>query len=309
MPRPIRIGTRSSPMAVHQAEQVVTDIRTHAPHLSTELVKITTSGDMWMGDLSALGGKGAFIREIDRALLDDEIDLAVHCLKDIPGDVPPPAATTLAAYLAREDIADAAITATGTSLADLPEGAVVGTSSVRRAAQLRLRFPHLVVAPLRGNANTRLARLDEGHYDAIVLAMSGLHRLGLTGRVTQVLPLDVMCPPVGAGIIALQCRTTDADLRALAAQLADADTTRHATAERTMLHTLQGHCNSPIAGYASTEDHGALSLRAMVFNPDGTHWLDAHEWGTTEDPTALGVSVGAALLRKGARTLIDATQQ
>ncbi|MGH3977971.1 MAG: hydroxymethylbilane synthase, partial [Pseudonocardiaceae bacterium] len=252
MPRMIRIGTRSSPMAVHQAEQVTAGLHAHAPHLDIELVKITTSGDMWMGDLSVLGGKGAFIREIDRALLDDEIDLAVHCLKDIPGDVPPPAGTALAAYLPREDIHDAAITATGTNLADLPEGAVVGTSSVRRAAQLRLRFPQLAIAPLRGNANTRLARLDEGHFDTIVLAMSGLHRLGLTDRVTQVLPLDVMCPPIGAGIIALQCRTTDTDLRALAAQLADADATRHATAERTMLHTLQGHCNSPIAGSAST---------------------------------------------------------
>jgi len=305
MPRQIRIGTRSSPMAVHQAEQVSAGLLAHDPDLDIELVKITTSGDMWLGDLAKLGGKGAFVREIDRALLDDQIDLAVHCLKDIPGDVPPPAGTVLAAYLAREDIRDAALTRTGAALAELPEGAVVGTSSVRRGAQLRLRFPHLAIAPLRGNANTRLVRLDEGHFDAIVLAMSGLHRLGLTDRVTEILPLDVMCPPIGAGIVVLQCRTTDEHLRALAAHLADADATQHAIAERTMLHTLQGHCNSPIAGYASTEPHGALSLRAMVFSLDGRQWHDAHEWGTAEDPAALGVSVGAALLRKGARNLID----
>lgn len=219
--------------------------------------------------------------------------------------MPPPAGTTFVAYLAREEIRDAAIARTGKTLADLPEGAVVGTSSVRRAAQIRLRFPHLAIAPLRGNANTRLARLDEGHFDAIVLAMSGLRRLDLTDRVSEVLALDVMCPPIGAGIIVLQCRTTDHRLRQLAGRLADAETTCHATAERTMLHTLQGHCNSPIAGYASTEPHGALSLRAMVFSLDGSHWLDAHEWGPADDPAALGVSVGAALLRKGARNLID----
>ncbi len=308
MPRLIKIGTRASPMAVHQAEQVTADLHAHDADVSVELVKITTSGDMWLGDLSKVGGKGAFIREIDRALIDEEIDLAVHCLKDIPGDVPPPAGTTFAAYLAREDFRDAAITRTGKSLADLPEGAVVGTSSVRRAAQIRLRFPHLAIAPLRGNANTRLARLDDGHFDAIVLAMSGLHRIGLTDRVSEVLPVEVMCPPIGAGIIVLQCRTTDHKLRELAGQLADVDTTRHATAERTMLHTLQGHCNSPIAGYAGTEPHGALSLRAMVFSLDSSHWLDAHEWGPADDPAALGVSVGAALLRKGARNLIDPAQ-
>lgn len=304
MPRLIKIGTRASPMAVHQAEQVAADLHSHAPDVSVELIKITTSGDMWLGDLAKLGGKGAFVRDIDRALLAEEVDLAVHCLKDVPGDVPPPAGTTFAAYLAREDIRDAAITRTGTRLADLPEGAVVGTSSVRRAAQIRLRFPHLAIAPLRGNANTRLARLDEGHFDAIVLAMSGLHRLGLTDRVSEILALEVMCPPIGAGIIVLQCRTADRQIRRLAGQLADVEATRHATAERTMLHTLQGHCNSPIAGYASTEPHGALSLRAMVFSLDGSQWHDAHEWGTADDPAALGVSVGAALLRKGARNLI-----
>ncbi|MCA1673625.1 MAG: hydroxymethylbilane synthase, partial [Actinobacteria bacterium] len=132
-----------------------------------------------------------------------------------------------------------------------------------------------------------------------------LHRIGLTGRVSEVLPVEVMCPPIGAGIIVLQSRTTDHTLRELAGQLSDAETTHHATAERTMLHTLQGHCNSPIAGHASTEPHGALSLRAMVFSLDGSQWHDAHEWGTADDPVALGVSVGAALLRKGARNLID----
>ncbi len=177
---------------------------------------------------------------------------------------------------------------------------------MRRAAQIRLRFSHLTVKPLRGNVNTRMTHLDEGQCDAVILAMSGLCRVGFADRVTEVLPLDVMCPPIGAGIIALQCRVADDDVRALAAQLGDPETTRHAIAERTMLHTLQGHCHSPIAGYASTEAHGALSLRAMVFSLDGRRWLDVHEWGPADDPAVLGVSVGAALLRKGARELLDA---
>jgi hydroxymethylbilane synthase len=305
MARLIRIGTRSSPMAVHQAEQVAAALGALDSDATCELVKITTSGDLWMGDLSRLGGKGAFVRQIDRAMLDDEIDLAVHCLKDIPGDVPPPPGIVFAAYLAREDSHDAVISRIHKPLAELPAGSVIGTSSVRRAAQLGLRFPHLTVKPLRGNVHTRMKRLDEGSYDAVILAMSGLCRVGFTDRVTEVLPLEVMCPPIGAGIIALQCRADDDDIRALAAQIADPEATRYAIAERTMLHTLQGHCHSPIAGYASTEIHGALSLRAMVFSLDGSKWLDAHEWGSPDEPAVLGVSVGAALLRKGARELID----
>ncbi len=304
--RTIRIGTRSSPMALHQAEQVAAGLETVDPGVTTDLVKITTSGDQWMGDLSALGGKGAFVREIDRALLDGGVDLAVHCLKDIPGDVPTPEGLTFAAYLRREDVHDAVISRTGTPLAELPPGALTGTSSVRRAAQLRLHHPHLQIKPLRGNVNTRLMRLDEGHFDAIIAAVSGLYRVDQADRITEILPVDTMCPAVGAGIIALQCRAADDEIRALAAALGDADTTRQAIAERAMLHALQGHCNSPIAGYATTEPSGKLSLRGKVFSLDGSQWLDSHHWGVPEDPAALGFFVGADLLRQGARAIIDA---
>jgi len=306
MPRTIRIATRSSPMALHQAEQVATALEARDPAVSTELVKVTTAGDRWMGDLAKLGGKGAFIKEIDRALFDDQADLAVHCLKDIPGDVPVPDGLAFAGYLPREDVHDAVISRSGARLAELPDGSVVGTSSVRRAAQLRVHHPHLRVEPLRGNVNTRLLRLDEGHFDVLIAAVSGLHRVDQADRITEILSLETMCPPIGAGIIALQCRADDTDLLALGAQLNDPETQRQADAERAMLHALQGHCNSPIAGYATTDATGRLSLHGKVFSPDGSRWLDSHHWGVAEDPQALGFFVGSDLLRQGARALIDA---
>ena len=154
MSRTIQIATRSSPMAVHQAEQVAAALQALDPAINTELVKVTTAGDRWMGDLAKLGGKGAFIKEIDHALLAEQADLAVHCLKDIPGDIPVPAGLAFAGYLPREDIHDAVITCSGAPLAELPDGAVIGTSSVRRTAQLRVHHPHLRIEPLRGNVNT-----------------------------------------------------------------------------------------------------------------------------------------------------------
>jgi hydroxymethylbilane synthase len=301
----VRIGTRSSPMALHQAEQVAAALEALDPSLTTELIKVTTSGDQWMGDLAKLGGKGAFVREIDRNLLQGCVDLAVHCLKDIPGDVPVLEGLSFAAFLPREDIHDAVISGTGAPLAELPAGAMIGTSSVRRAAQLRLHYPDLEIKPLRGNVNTRLMRVDEGHFDAIVAAVAGLHRVNEAHRITEILPLETMCPAIGAGIIALQCRTADTEVRSLAAQLNDAETDRHAIAERAMLHALQGHCNSPIAGYATTEPSGKLTLRGKVFSLDGSQWLDSHHWGVPEEPAALGYFVGADLLRQGARRLID----
>ena len=304
--RTIRIATRSSPMALHQAEQVAAALEALDPTIGTELTKVTTAGDRWMGDLAKLGGKGAFIKEIDRALLDDRADLAVHCLKDIPGDIPVPERLAFAGYPPREDIHDAAISRSGAPLAELPDGAVVGTSSVRRAAQLHVHHPHLRVEPLRGNVNTRLTRLDEGHFDVLIAAVSGLHRVDQADRITEILPLETMCPPIGGGIIALQCRADDADLLTFGARLNDTDTNRQADAERAMLHALQGHCNSPIAGYATTDPTGRLSLHGKVFSLDGSQWIDSHHWGVVEDPQALGFFVGSDLLRQGARALIDA---
>ncbi|WP_084505096.1 hydroxymethylbilane synthase [Nocardia harenae] len=302
--RTIRIATRSSPMALAQAENIAAGLA--GLGVVTELVKVTSAGDRWMGDLSKLGGKGAFVKEIDDALLRGDADLAVHCLKDIPGDIPITAGLAFGGYPAREDVHDAIITRDGRPLAEQPDGSVVGTSSVRRAAQLRLHYPHLDVKPLRGNVNTRMARLDEGHVDILIAAVSGLVRVGHQDRITETLPIDTMCPPIGAGIIALVARSDDTELLDLAAALDDPETHRQADAERAMLHALQGHCNSPIAGVATTDVTGRLSLHGRVFSLDGTQWLDSHHWGVPEDPSALGFFVGSDLLRQGARAIINA---
>ncbi|MGI5222064.1 hydroxymethylbilane synthase [Nocardia sp. CA-290969] len=301
--RIIRVATRASPMAVAQAEQVAAGLAGFG--VETELVKVTSAGDRWMGDLAQLGGKGAFVKEIDDALLHDEADLAVHCLKDIPGDIPIPEGIAFAGFPKRDDVRDAIITKDGRPLAEQPPGTVVGTSSVRRAAQLRLHYPHLETKPLRGNMNTRLQRLEDGYCDVLIAAVSGMYRIGHEDRITEILPVDIMCPPIGAGVLTLACRAGDDEVRELAGRLDHAETHRVADAERAMLHALQGHCNSPIAGVCVIEPTGRLSLHGKVFNLDGTQWLDAHHWGVPEDPQALGFFVGSDLLRQGARAIID----
>lgn len=301
----IRIVSRSSPMALAQVERVRAELAARHPGLRTEVLPVTTSGDRWMGDLSALGGKGAFTKEVDAALLAGEADLAVHCVKDVPADRPLPAGTTFAAFLERDDIRDALIDPAGRTLDELPPGSRIGTSSVRRIAQLAASHPHLTCVPMRGNAGRRMAKLAAGEADALLLAVSGLERIGATEHISEVLSVEAMCPPIGAGILALQCREDDTTTIDAVSGLGDRDAWREATAERMFLHVLQGHCNSPIAGYARCEPSGDLSLRARVFTPDGKTVLNAHEWAGPLDPATLGTSVAVTLLRQGARELID----
>ncbi len=304
-PELIRIVSRSSPMALAQVERVRAELAARYPTTRTEVVPVTTSGDRWMGDLSELGGKGAFTKEVDAALLAGEADLAVHCVKDVPADRPLPAGTTFAAFLERDDIRDALIHPGGRTLDQLPAGTRIGTSSVRRIAQLAASHPHLTCVPMRGNANRRLEKLYAGDADALLLAVSGLERIGRSEVITEILSAETLCPPIGAGILALQCREDDTGTIDAVSALGDRDAFREATAERMFLHVLQGHCNSPIAGYARTARNGELSLRACVFTPDGKTVLNAHEWAGPLDPATLGTSVAVALLRQGARDLID----
>ncbi|WNO74991.1 hydroxymethylbilane synthase [Streptomyces sp. AM8-1-1] len=301
----IRIVSRSSPMALAQVERVRAELTALHPGIRTEVVPVTTSGDRWMGDLAKLGGKGAFTKEVDAALIAGEADLAVHCVKDVPADRPLPAGTTFAAFLERDDIRDALIHPEGLTLDELPAGTRIGTSSVRRIAQLAASHPELECVPMRGNANRRLEKLAAGDADALLLAVSGLERIGRTDVISEVLSVETMCPPIGAGILALQCREDDAATIDAVSGLGDPAAYREATAERMFLHVLQGHCNSPIAGYARAERSGDLSLRARVFTPDGKRVLNAHEWAGPLDPATLGTSVAVALLRQGARELID----
>ncbi|MPY48224.1 hydroxymethylbilane synthase [Streptomyces acidicola] len=301
----IRIVSRDSPMALAQVERVRAELAALHPGIRTEVVPVKTTGDKWMGDLAKVEGKGAFTKEVDAALLAGQADLAVHCVKDIPADRPLPAGTVFAAFLKRDDIRDALVHPGGLTLDELPDGTRIGTSSVRRIAQLAASHPHLRCVPMRGNANRRLDKLAAGDADALLLAVSGLERINRPDVISEVLPADVMMPPIGAGILALQCREDDTGLIDTVSALGHPDTHREATAERMFLHVLQGHCNSPIAGYAKVGRNGELSLRACVFTPDGKTVLNAHEWAGRLDPATLGTAVAVTLLRQGARELID----
>ncbi|OON82850.1 hydroxymethylbilane synthase [Streptomyces tsukubensis] len=301
----IRIVSRDSPMALAQVERVRAELATLHPGIRTEVVPVKTTGDKWMGALSQVEGKGAFTKEVDAALLEGAADLAVHCVKDVPADRPLPAGTAFAAFLRRDDIRDALVHPDGLGLDKLPPGTRIGTSSVRRTAQLAASYPRLRCVPMRGNANRRLEKLAQGEADALLLAVSGLERIGRQDVITEILPAETMMPPIGAGILALQCREDDHATIDTVSGLGDPATHREASAERMFLHVLQGHCNSPIAGYARAERGGELSLRARVFTPDGKTVLNAHEWAGPLDPATLGTSVAVALLRQGARNLID----
>jgi hydroxymethylbilane synthase len=312
----LRIGTRTTPLAKAQARRVVTQMEQIVPGLPVEVVKIETSADLWPGDLSQLGGKGNFTKEIDRALISGKIDIAVHSMKDVPGDVPLPKGTEFGAYLERGDVNDVVISRDGRQLADLPGGSRIGTSSVRRRAQLALYRPDLLIERIRGGIDSRIRKLDAGDYDAILLARTGLQRIDLDHRITEVLPTMwadeatvAMVPAVGAAVIGVQARSADEPIMRLLDQVNDPGTALHITAERTMLHMLRGHCNSPIAGHAHTTPDRQLSLFGMVFNRDGSQWVRSHGWGPADDPASLGAWVAGDLLRQGARRLIAATRK
>ncbi|MDT0304309.1 hydroxymethylbilane synthase [Streptomonospora wellingtoniae] len=307
--RPLRIGSRTSAMAVSMARTAAEAI-TDAADVPVDLVGIRTTGDQWKGDLAEIGGKGAFLKQIEQALVAGEIDIAVHAMKDVPGDVDAPEDIGFAAYLARTDVRDVLIARPGfpcTSLARMPPGTRIGTSAVRRRAQLLQHRPDVRVGRVRGNADERIARMDEhAEVDALVLNRSGLDHVGLAGRVSDVLPTEVMCPPVGAGVVGLQCRTADTAIRDLLRLVDDPQTRIHVTAERAMLRALRGHCNSPIAGHARSADR-QLDLVGMVFTSDGAGFLSTHHRAAADNPAALGAGVAADLLEKGARAIIDAS--
>lgn len=296
-------------MAMAQAEMIAARLLDHG--VRADFVPLTTSGDRWSGSLSELGGKGAFVKEVDRAILDGDADLAVHNLKDIPGDVPLPDGLAIGGYPARECVQDAVIARDGMELEhgldSLPIDAVVGTSSVRRQAQIHRRWPHLDARPVRGNANTRLAKLDNGEYDALVLADVGLRRIGLTHRITLTLPVWQMLPAVGAGQLAICVRTDRHDLLTLAGRLNEPLSEATARAERTMLFTLGGHCNSPIAAYCRSVADGRLGLTAAVYTLDGTQCAEAELTADQDAPEELGEAVAEVLLGKGARDMIQAS--
>ena len=294
--RKLLIGTRGSPLALWQANHVrALLIAAHGlGEDAVALEPITTSGDRIRDKpLRDFGGKGLFTKEIDEALLGNRVDIAVHSMKDLPTELPP--GITIAAVLPRGDVRDAFISASGESLAALPPGAVVGSSSLRRQAQVKRLRPDLQAIDLRGNVETRLKKLEPGMVDATLLALAGLERLGLTGHVTSVLPTDEMLPAVAQGAIGISCRSDDAKTRNLLQALNDDRTATAVACERAFLGELDGSCRTPIAGLAEIAD-GALRFRGLVLNPEGTAWHEIEQRGAPEDAVSIGASSGRELL-------------
>lgn len=302
-PSLIRIGTRKSQLALWQAEYVRTQLIAAHPGLNVELVKMTTEGDRILDrSLATVGGKGLFTKELETGLLERRVDLAVHSMKDVT--VTLPEGLHIRAVCPREDPRDAFVSARYRSLADLPPGARVGTASLRRQSQLRALYPRLSVVELRGNVNTRLARLDAGDFDAIVLASAGLKRLGFEARIADLLDSERHLPAVGQGAVGIECRSDDRDVNALVAALDDAATHTCVRAERALNARLQGGCTVPIGGYA--ELHGdALRIRGFVGAVDGSRVLHAHARGPACDPESVGAACAEDLLRQGAAQLLD----
>ena len=304
-PRRITIATRESALALWQAEHVRGRLTARYRGTSVDLLGVTTQGDRILDrPLASVGGKGLFIKELEAALRDGHADIAVHSLKDVPMDLPD--GFTLAAICAREDPRDAFVSSRHDALAALPANAVVGTSSLRREAQLRARYPSLRIESLRGNVHTRLAKLDEGRYDAIILAAAGLKRLGLGTRIRALLDPDESLPAPGQGALAIECRADRADLVHAVTPLGDPGTTLATAAERAFSRGLGGSCQTPLAAYADWEE-GRLWLRGLVASRDGREVLR----GELESPAAIvdeAVALGAALaddfLRRGAHRII-----
>jgi hydroxymethylbilane synthase len=300
---PLRIATRKSQLALWQAEHVATLLRQAHAGIEVELVPIVTQGDRIQDrSLAAIGGKGLFIKELEVALDEQRADIAVHSMKDLPGDLPD--GLIIAAVLERADARDALLTAKAARLDDLPQGARVGTSSLRRQAQLLAARPDLRIEALRGNVDTRLRRLDAGEMDAIVLACAGLIRLGLESRITARLDPAISLPAVAQGVIGIECRGVDSRTLELVTVLNHPATRIAMDAERAFAHRLGGSCQSPIAAHAQIEGRN-LILDGLVAEPDGSRLLRDRQSGSIEDPAALGRLLAERILAAGAGPLLQ----
>ncbi len=300
----IRIASRQSPLALWQANQVADRLRSLHPGLRTELLLLTTQGDRILdAPLAKVGGKGLFVKELEQAMLDGRADIAVHSMKDVPMALPD--GLLLPVICTREDPRDALVANRFHMIDELPPGAVVGTSSLRRAAQLRARRPDLVIRDCRGNVQTRLAKLDAGDYDAIILASAGLNRLGLAARIAGFLAIEDSLPAVGQGAIGIECRAHDATTLALIAPLNHTETSLCVRAERALNRQLQGGCQVPIAGFAQQGADHTLHLEALVASVDGRTLLRATQQGSATDPERLGIAVANLLLAQGAGRILS----
>jgi hydroxymethylbilane synthase len=302
----IRIATRESRLALWQAEHVATRLRQAHPELTVVLVPMTTTGDQVLDrTLAQVGGKGLFVKELEMALLENRADIAVHSMKDVPSVLPE--SLMLTSMLERADPRDAFVSTQYARFADLPQGAHVGTASLRRQSQLLALRPDLRISPVRGNVETRLRKLDEGQYVAIVLASAGLTRLGLAARIAEYLDVERSVPAAGQGIVGIECRRDDAQAQRLCAALNDLDAEHCVSAERAFATRLEGSCQAPIAGFATvTKD--ALQLTGLVAAPDGTQVIRKQISGSRYQGAQLGIQLAEQVLALGADKLLAALQ-
>ncbi len=298
----LTIGTRGSALALWQAERVAAELKRLKPEIEIAIEKIRTKGDI-IHDvaLAKIGGKGLFVKEIENALLEGKIDLAVHSLKDLPTVLPQ--GLTIGAVLAREDARDALVSRLNLPLAHLPEGARLGTSSLRRTAQLRAYRPDFRIVNLRGNVDTRLRKAMSEDYEAVVLAAAGLRRLGHADRITEILPPEVIMPAVGQGALAVEVRADDQATRSLVALLNDSQAQMATRAERSFLQRLGGGCQVPIAAYGLIEDR-ALTLRGLVASVDGSQVVRGQKTGPPDQAEEVGEALAEELLAQGASELL-----
>lgn len=303
----IRIATRKSELALWQANHVAQLLRQHYPGLEVELLPMVTQGDIILDQpLAEIGGKGLFLKELERALLNGTADIAVHSMKDVPVEEVP--GLVVEVMLARANPLDALLSRTGQGLDELPAGARVGTSSLRRQCQLKALRPDLKVADLRGNVNTRIRKLQDGHYDAIILACAGLERLGMDGLITEELGPPRWLPAATQGTIGVQCRSDDNDVASLIAVLSDADAELRTRAERAVAAALQGSCQVPLAVFAEIRE-GDFRVSGMVGMPDGSQLLRAESHGAPEMAGELAAAVAEDLIGQGADRIIAALGQ
>lgn len=299
----IKIGTRGSKLALWQANWVKSAIEATNPALSAELVVIKTKGDKILDvPLAKVGGKGLFVKEIEEALLDGRIDLAIHSMKDMPAEIPK--GLTIGAIPERENPRDVLISNSGKLLSELKPGAKVGTSSLRRSSQLKINRPDVEIIPLRGNIDTRLKKVASGDYDAIILAAAGMLRLGFDDRITEFLDETVLLPAVGQGALCIEIRENDPRIAPLVEKLNDHNTSIVVTGERAFLHRLEGSCQIPVAAYGQT-DGTSVTLTGLVADLDGTVAYKETITGANEESAQLGIQLAETLLSKGAKKILD----
>jgi hydroxymethylbilane synthase len=299
----IKIGTRGSKLALAQTHSVVESLKKIAPDIDAEICVIKTSGDI-MQDVSLLqnGGQGAFVKEIEEALLSGNVDLAVHSMKDVPGEIPE--GLTFAAILKREDVRDVLVSRDRIKMEFMPKGARIGTGSLRRGAQIKAMLPDINMVPLRGNIDTRLKKIETENLTGVILAAAGMKRLGYAQTISQFLPIELMLPAVGQGALGLQIRKRDSELSGMLIRLNHAPTATEVTAERSYLRALGGGCRLPIAAYGLIEG-GRLTLEGLVAAPNGTSVIRDKVWGELTEAEEMGRKLADMIMDKGGKKLLN----